>query len=90
MYNHVLYWIIYAWDTVAIDVNWCVALVFQQGRFVESKIPVQILPKVNPLGGGKGSDSDDDEPAAKKKATPALVRSICLFILFKLQWILMS
>lgn len=35
---------------------------------------MQIIPIVNPLGGGKGSDSEDDEPAAKKKATPALVR----------------
>lgn len=25
------------------------------------------------VGGGKGSDSDDDEPAAKKKMSPALV-----------------
>lgn len=25
------------------------------------------------LGGGKASDSEDEEPAAKKKATPALV-----------------
>lgn len=40
---------------------------------------MHILPKVNPLGGGKGSDSEDDEPAAKKKATPALVRAINTF-----------
>ena len=77
MYNHVFILnYLCLGHTVAIDVNWCVALVFPQGRFFKSKIPVQNLPKVNPLGGGKGSDSDDDEPAAKKKATPALVRAI--------------
>lgn len=38
-----------------------------------------LLRDLHCLGGGKGSDSDDDEPAAKKKATPALVRTIFLF-----------
>lgn len=47
--------------------------------WVKSAVFIWLLLYFGCLGGGKGSDSEDDEPAAKKKATPALVRHIILF-----------